>query len=42
MNKTWGRRKMFITKDNVIKSIEQLLSTSQPLLKPLLWGDIAL
>jgi hypothetical protein len=27
MNKTWVRRKMFITKENAAKSIEQLLST---------------
>ncbi len=27
MNKTWVRRKMFITKENAPKSIEQLLST---------------
>jgi hypothetical protein len=38
-NKTWARRIMFITKENVVSRLSSCSSPSQPLLKPLLWGE---
>ncbi len=37
-----GRRKMFITRANVARWLSSCSTPSQPLLKPLLWGEIAL
>jgi len=42
MNKTWDRRKMFITRENVATRLSSCSAPSQPLLMPLLWGEIAL
>ncbi len=42
MNNTVCRRKMFITMVNVASWLSSCSAPTQPLLKPLLWGEIAL
>ncbi len=42
MNKTGGRRKTFVTRANAASCLSSCWAPSQSLLKPLLWGEIAL
>jgi hypothetical protein len=42
MNKTWGKRKIFIIKKKAAGRESSYTAPSQPLFNPLFWGEIAL